>query len=322
MADYYQMVLDSRAKKIINAAEEKGLGYSDVMREAAKAGVADNASVINYAKTLRNIQDIKNQEQITGTVGRAMTMPGLEEAVSLPPREFAAKMQEQPSAYQPPTTEEQFYGAMGRQQIPSDATMQDVIANPAYQFALGQLPGGSEEMGWARLKMQQEDLARKKAQGDEQNRLRAIGSKQKSYDNALQYYKLGLKYQEGDIGASEKLNTLAEDAEKDRGFVEANLDKWKKIKKGSDEFGTYTPEEADAQIAMLETQWNTLDTQAKALRDRAKNLRSGAYGKGRGISKGSKTVFEGPATEVAPPVQQPPSSAKTNVAEALKDLGL
>lgn len=306
----YEVRAQKTIAPIIGQLKEKGVDVNTLVKTLNTPGVAwpqiESLLKVNKAEGI--------QKGITAAVTDAASteMPrGFDKLMSASPQQGAQMLEQNPEAFKGmavPQTKEELYGAVAGR-LPEGAMYSDLTANPTFQLTAGRYASQDDEMAKARLKLQQDAEARKKAQGDEANRLKGISARQKENDNALQYYKLGLRYQEGDINIAEKLNTSAEETKKDRGFVESQIDKWNQIKKGATEFGVYSPEEIAANIAMYERQYNTLDDQIKALEKRSSEIRNQAYGKGSEISKGSKKVFRGGAatpTPVAPaaPVRQ------------------
>lgn len=320
MADYYQMILDSRAKKLLNKASQMGLDYRSVMKEAAKAGVADNPSVLNFVRTLKSESDIGRQKEITGAVGRATattTPKGLDEALSTPPREFAQKIEANPQNYQGTEgikTEEQFYNALGRETLSPETSFQDVQDNPAYQFARGALPSEGDELAKARIKIQQDAEARKKKQIDEQNKLGDLKLRLQDRDLAWKYYNAGVNAQKPEFENADNWDAKAEEASVDLGEAESTLDKWKTIKgeinkQGSEYFGAYTPEQVNAGIAAAETLARNAKIQHESWHKKASEIRKLAYERGMNISRGSRKTFIEPKPAEAPAAAPAPAQS-------------
>jgi hypothetical protein len=332
MADWYDSVIKMRAKKLINQAQQQGLGFVDFMREAASKGVSEDGDVQNYARILREDQlrqrSSGRQKAITGAVGRAMQpVPAAPESqlqsmrTSLSPENYANQLSQNPEMLRnvpAPQTEEQFSGALGRQQLPEDTTMEDVKSNPQYQFALGALGNTEEELSKARLKLQQDELARKQKQIDEKNRLGNLRLKLQDRDLQWKYYNAGVNAMKPEFENADDWDKMAEEASKDFGTAESHLNRWKTIakeidKEGSEYFGQYTPEEVNAKIAETETLMRQAKVQREEWAKRATEIRKGAYERGSNISKGSKKTF----VEPKPAAPQPTPSAG-NVAKSFR----
>jgi hypothetical protein len=324
MADWYDSVIKMRAKKLINQAQQQGLGFVDFMREAARKGVSEDGDVINYAKILRedqlNQRSIGRQKGITSAVGRAMQPQTVEPQLKqmnepMPLENYSEYLK--PTQIPAPQSEEQFSGAMGRQQLPEDVTMEDVKSNPQYQFALGSLGSTEEELAKARLKLQQDEFARKQKQIDEKNRLGDLRLKLQDRDLQWKYYNAGVNAMKPEFENADDWDKKAEEASTDYGNAEAQLNQWKTIakeidKEGSEYFGQYTPEEVNAKIAEVETLMRHAKVQREEWGKRAMEIRRGAYERGSNISKGSKKTF----TEPKPAAPQPtPTPSAGNVAK-------
>lgn len=311
--DWYELILKTRAKKLIANAQQNGLDFPSFMKEAAKTGVSNDVDVLNYARLLKEDQNRKRsaemQQGITSAVTAARQPPTSEQDLSqmrqtMTPEQYATTLASDTTKYlgSAPKTEEQFMGAMGRQQLPAEATFSDVQANPAFNFAKGELLGNADELAAARLKVQQDDLARKQKQIDEKNRLGDIRSTIAANELAFKRYKLG-------IGTQESWLDRADDTQKEFQKTANNLieleGREKKLKKiisaGADEEGNILTqdqaEEAKNQLAEVETLLIQGEVQKKALADRVKQLTSEAYSQGEKVSKQSPKAFKEPGAE-------------------------
>jgi hypothetical protein len=329
MADFYDTILKVRAKKLITNAQQQGLDFTSFMKAAAKTGVASDPNVQSYAQLLREDQLRQRQSGmqagITGAVGKALQtrqpvvgseqlMQRADQATTMSPQEYAQTLQGQPSVTDTatPQTREQLYGALGRQELPPDATFEDVKDNPQFQFAKEQFPGAEDELARARLKVQQDAEARKTKQIGKQREQADLRLRLQDRELAWKYYNAGVNAQKPEFLRADKWDQMAEGASKDLAKMEGRLDELNTIKKelnkpDSEYFGAYDPTEIDAQIAEAETLARNAKIQKDQWAKKATEIMSGAYERGGNISKGSKKTFEKPAGGAPAMSEMPPA---------------
>jgi len=321
MADWYETAKKMKAKKLINSAQQQGLDFVSFMKEAARSGVSGDVDIQNYAVILQQNEKRQRaegkQSGIKGAVGRALNeqtpvvgsqelMQRADAAATLPPEQYAQQIQGKPSVADTatPQTREQFYGALGRQDLPPEATFSDVEENPEFQFAKGQFPGVEDELARARLKVQQDAEARKKDQigkNIENQELKAKIAKDRLNFDML---KLDVGSREAREGAAEKYRVDAADYDFKQNQKASELKKWKDIQKGmasgEEEMSDYTPEQVNAQIAELESIVEGLKVNAQEARKRASELAKQSVFEARTGKKPKPTAANPPEPAPAP----------------------
>jgi hypothetical protein len=330
--DWFDFQKDIRAKKLISQAEQGSLDFVAFMKEATKKGVAADPNVQSFAKLLREDQLRKmateKQSAITGAVGRAIQTPSgvpntsneqlRQMQQTMPPEQYAQTLTSDTEKYlgNAPKKEEDFMGAMGRQQLPAEATFEDVQANPAFQFAKGQFPSESDELARARLKVQQDAEARKNRQIDKANELQ--GWRQKNAKEQLEFDKLKLQVTDRQQleGTADKWYLKAAQADADAVKAKAELKRWESqlnnagTDKADPELADFSPQQIVAQIAMYEETLNNLEARAKEWRDVAASINDQSrFEKVFGMKGKARPRADQPAA--LPPQEKPPERATT-----------
>lgn len=335
--DWYDTILKRRAKKLIGEAQDRGLGFVEFMKQASRSGLSEDSDIRNFASLLRENQlrsrGSEKQTEITGAVGAAMQpRPAMAESqlqtqrTSMSPEGYADQLAADPEVLRnapAPKTEEEFMGAMGRQPLSPEIDTADVTANPSYQFAKGALGSSEDELGKARLKVQQDAEARKNKQISEQHDQAALRLRLQDRELAWKYYNAGVNAQKPEFENADNWDVKAEEAQKDFGEAEAKLNKWKTVakeidKEGSEYFGQYTPEEVNAQLASIETLMRNAKAQKEAWVKKASEIRKMAYDRGSKISKGSEEAFKEPKPTVTKPPASPAPATGGGITESVE----